>query len=407
MVTRILHIWIWCGISPSATNDINPTRISNILSLMIIFVLLLQVPTAIYYWNFGGLAKISLLLSHCVLLIFVPLLNWAQYQQLAKFTLIFIFISYIFWSSFIWQANLNVHYYLLLGIFVCPFIFGSQGVTMWVCLNCHVGAFLGIDGYYIFIINPQNLSEYHQIASLSSAVFLTLSCALTSFHVGRNVNRTQSKLALAQQRSERLLLNILPAAIAHHLKQHQGKIADHYEQASICFLDLENFTQLAKSLSPEALVDMLDDIFSQFDKLTKIHGLEKIKTIGDGYMAAAGIPTESRCHAVQCCEFALAAREVFDSLRTKYQLNTGLRIGIGSGEVIAGVIGQTKFCYDLWGEAVTLAARMESHSISKHIQVSQFTYEMAKNKFHFSPRGEIPVKGLGQTRTYWLIGQKL
>lgn len=406
MVTRILHTWIWCGIRPTATNNINPTRISNILSLMVIFVLVLQIPIAIYYWRFGGVFKLTLLLSHSALLFLVPLLNWAQYQRTAKLALVVIFISYIAWSSFIWQANVHVHYYLLLGIFVCPFIFVSQGFTMWACITFHVAVFLLIDGYYVWLINPQKLSEYHQMVSISSACFLALSCTLTSFHIGRNVTRTQSKLSIARLRSERLLLNILPASIAQRLKQQEGKIADHYEQASICFLDLENFSLSVKTLKPEELVDMLDDIFSLFDQLSQLHGLEKIKTIGDGYMAAAGVPDANSSHALQCCAYALAAKHAFASLQSKYQLKTGLRIGIGSGEVVAGVIGRSKFCYDLWGEAVTLAARMESHGLGDRIQVTQFTYEMAKHKFHFCARGEISVKGLGQIQTYWLLGEK-
>ncbi|AEE22929.1 adenylate/guanylate cyclase [Glaciecola sp. 4H-3-7+YE-5] len=406
MVTRILHAWIWCGIPTNPTYDINPTRISNIISLMVIFVLLLQVPISAYYWRYDGLYKLGLIVSHCALLCFVPLLNRAQLQPLAKMALVFIFISYICWSSVIWQANVHVHYYLLLGIFVCPFIFSNQRVTMWLSILSHVLFFLLIDGFFILRVNPQELSEYHQTVSVSSSVFLALSCTLTSFHIGRNMTRTQQKLSLANQRSESLLLNILPLPIAQRLKYAKGKIADQYEQASICFVDLESFSLLVKSLKAHELVDLLDDVFTQFDQLSTYHGLEKIKTIGDGYMAAAGVPKSNNAHALQCCAYALAVKEAFVRLQIKYDLRTGLRIGIGSGEVVAGVIGRSKFCYDLWGEAVTLAARMESHGRSNHIQVTQSTYEMAKHKYCFEPRGEVSVKGLGQIQTYWLLGVK-
>ena len=197
----------------------------------------------------------------------------------------------------------------------------------------------------------------------------------------------------------------MPRPIAQRLKNVQGKIADQYDQASICFLDLENFSLLVKTLKAHELVDLLDDVFSQFDQLSEHHGLEKIKTIGDGYMAAAGVPDINNAHAVQCCAYALAVKEAFSALQRKYHLTTGLRIGIGSGEVVAGVIGRSKFCYDLWGEAVTLAARMESHGRIDQIQVTQSTYEMAKHEFFFEPRGKVKIKGLGQIKTYWLVGK--
>ncbi len=405
MVTRLLHAWIWCGIPQNTTADINPTRISNIISLMVIFVLLLQVPIILYYWHFGGGYKVTLVVSHSALFCLVPLLNRTGLQREAKFILVGVFISYIAWSCFVWQANMNVHYYLLLGVFICPFIFNTQTIAMWVCIESHVIVFLLIDGFYIWQVNPQYLSEYHQVVSFSSTVFLALSCTLASMHIGRNMTRTQQKLSMANQRSDALLLNILPRPIAQRLKNVQGKIADQYDQASICFLDLENFSLLVKTLKAHELVDLLDDVFSQFDQLSEHHGLEKIKTIGDGYMAAAGVPDINNAHAVQCCAYALAVKEAFSALQRKYRLTTGLRIGIGSGEVVAGVIGRSKFCYDLWGEAVTLAARMESHGRIDQIQVTQSTYEMAKHEYFFEPRGKVKIKGLGQIKTYWLVGK--
>jgi guanylate cyclase len=277
---------------------------------------------------------------------------------------------------------------------------------MWYCIGLDVSIFIFIEGYYLLLINSQNLSEYHQIVGFSSSFFLAFSITLTSYHVGRNVNRNHHKLLNARQCSERLLLNILPQSIANRLKNNERHIADHYEQVSICFADLENFTLISKQLNPHQLVALLDDIFLQFDGITRQNGMEKIKTMGDGYMTAAGVPKANSTHALQCCMCALAFKHVFLNLQKKHKLLNGIRIGIGTGEVIAGVIGQTKFCYDLWGEAVTLASRMESHGEEGKIQVTQSTYEMAKHKYNFASRGRIAVKGLGVVKTYWLLGSK-
>lgn len=407
MLSRMLHAWIWCGISPSLIENINPVRICNIIALLVIFVLMLQIPMASYYWQQGGNLKVTLLLGHMLFLFAIPLLNQAQFPRLAKLALVLVFTSYISWSCVLWQANIQTQYFLLLAVFVCPFLFEPQDrLVMWCCIALDVSIFTFVECYYLLIINSQNLSEYHQVVGFSSSFFLAFSCTLTSYHVGRNVNRNHHKLLYARQRSEQLLLNILPLPIANRLKNHERRIADHYEQVSVCFVDLENFTQISKQLSPHALVAILDDIFLQFDGITQKNGLEKIKTMGDGYMAAAGVPSANPIHALQCCTCALAFKQVFPALQKKHKLLNGIRIGIGTGEVVAGVIGQSKFCYDLWGEAVTLASRMESHGQEGKIQVTQFTYEMAKHKYNFAPRGRIAVKGIGAVETYWLLGSK-
>ena len=187
-------------------------------------------------------------------------------------------------------------------------------------------------------------------------------------------------------------------------KKNEQPIADHFEQVSILFADIVDFTKLVRHNTPDHLVTLSDGIFRRFDKLALAHNLEKIKTIGDGYMAAAGIPKSSDIHALQCCSCALDMRQIFQQFCQESNLQCGLRIGIGTGEVTAGVIGQHKPCYDLWGEAVTLASRLETYSEPAKIQVSVCTYELAKHKFHFEKRGTISIKGMDLVTTYWLLG---
>ncbi|MEI6445556.1 MAG: adenylate/guanylate cyclase domain-containing protein [Nostocales cyanobacterium ELA583] len=206
-----------------------------------------------------------------------------------------------------------------------------------------------------------------------------------------------------QEKSEQLLLNILPTEIAQQLKQQQSAIANRFDEVTILFADLVNFTELATQISPIELVNSLNQIFSSFDRLAETYGLEKIKTIGDAYMVVGGLPNPHPNNAVAVAKMALDMQQEI----TKFKAVTGetfqIRIGINTGSVVAGVIGLKKFSYDLWGDAVNLASRMESHGIPGKIQVSEVTYLLIKDEFQLEERGIIKVKGRGELTTYFLI----
>jgi PAS domain S-box-containing protein len=206
-----------------------------------------------------------------------------------------------------------------------------------------------------------------------------------------------------QEKSEKLLLNILPKAIADRLKQFHGVIADSFESVTVLFADLVSFTKMSSELSPQELVDLLNLIFSSFDTICEKYGLEKIKTIGDAYMVAGGIPIPTANHAEAIAAMALDMVDKVDELRKLTGKPLQIRIGIHTGAVIAGVIGTQKFIYDLWGDTVNVASRMESHSEVGKIQVTAATYELLKHKFELVDRGAIEVKGKGLMQTYWLI----
>ncbi len=226
------------------------------------------------------------------------------------------------------------------------------------------------------------------------------------FHDITKRKQMESALRKEQKKTDSLLLNILPEAIADRLKHEPGVIADKFEQATILFADLVNFTQISTTMSATKLVYLLNEIFSTFDQLTDKHGLEKIKTIGDAYMVVGGIPIERPDHAEAIAEMALDMLAAIQELNVKLDSNFDIRIGINSGPVVAGVIGTKKFIYDLWGNAVNTASRMESHGIPGSIQVSIYTYELLRDKYEFEERGLIEIKGKGEMRTYFLNGIK-
>jgi PAS domain S-box-containing protein len=226
--------------------------------------------------------------------------------------------------------------------------------------------------------------------------------------MGQFIKRKQAEEAIRveQAKSERLLLNILPSAIADRLKQDESTIAEYFPHATVLFADLVGFTPLSASMSPIALVNLLNQIFSAFDRLSEKHGLEKIKTIGDAYMVVGGIPTQKDDHAHAIALMALDMQKAVAEFNIKNNKDFSIRIGIHSGPVVAGVIGIKKFIYDLWGDTVNIASRMESHSFPGQIQMSDATYQIIKDNFTVEERGSILVKGRGQMTTYFLLGKK-
>lgn len=213
-------------------------------------------------------------------------------------------------------------------------------------------------------------------------------------------------LALEQIKSEGLLLNILPKEIAPILKNNPGTIAEHYDGASILFADIVNFTPWSVELPPKEMVEMLNEIFSYFDSLLDVYGVEKIRTIGDNYMCAAGVPVPRPDHAQTLARMALDMRAYIQSRPPRNGKRLDFRIGINSGPVIAGVIGKRKFVYDLWGDPVNTASRMESSGVAGKIQITCETYQLLKDEFICEPRGKIVVKGKGEMETWYLVGVK-
>jgi class 3 adenylate cyclase len=223
---------------------------------------------------------------------------------------------------------------------------------------------------------------------------------LATFAHQRNV--ALNALRSEQERSEALLLNTLPRPIAERLKADPQTIADDFDGASILFADVVAFTPFAERLPPAEMVAILDQLFSRFDVFVERRGLEKIKTIGDCYMAAAGVPNPCTDHARRAALLALDMRDALATPAVAGLPGFEMRIGINSGPVVAGVIGTKRFLYDLWGDAVNTASRMESHGTPGAIQITRSTYELLKDEFVCTPRGTIVVKGKGPMETWYL-----
>jgi guanylate cyclase len=219
-------------------------------------------------------------------------------------------------------------------------------------------------------------------------------------------NTALAEVRVERDKSENLLLNILPKEIAPRLKNNRATIADSYDCASVLFADIVNFTPWSAELPPDEMVEMLNEIFSYFDSLLDTYGVEKIRTIGDNYMCAAGVPIPRPDHAQTLARMALDMREYIRSRPPRNGKKLNFRIGINSGALVAGVIGTKKFVYDLWGDPVNVAARMESYSVPGKIQIGYPTYHLIHHEFICEPRGILEVKGKGKMATWFLVGER-
>ena len=295
-----------------------------------------------------------------------------------------------------------------LWAFVAPLgalvFYGPRQAIAW------FGAFLALVAFSAAIdgVLPEPSKEIPSSVVVAFFALNIFGPSVTTFalleHFVRARDRAHRLLAAEQERSETLLLSIFPHTIAERLKISQDVIAERSEEVSVLFADITGFTPAAERLPAEEVVVLLDEIFSAFDELVARHDLEKIKTIGDGYLVAAGIPTPRADHPEAAARLALAMRQTLAELPIASGL--GLRIGIDSGPVVAGVIGRTKFGYDLWGDTVNTASRMQSHAPPGAIQVTERTYGRLQDGFILERRTGVVVKGKGEMTTYLLLEER-
>ncbi|MDF2177724.1 adenylate/guanylate cyclase domain-containing protein [Aliiglaciecola sp. CAU 1673] len=406
MISACIKAWVWAGIDNNDRDNISPERLTNMIALLLMLVPVLHMPVHVAYWAQGGLWQIGNLLLHTVLCPFIPLANAKHRPGLAKVLLLLLFASLITTSSLYLGYSSANHFFLVLGIFICPFLFHShQSSQLW----------LAIAGYLILFLSLEHLKidhlgiapgPYMSLCRQTAGLGLVVTTLLCAYHIHRDHSASWQRVDKERNRSESLLLQVLPKPIAEKLKSSRQPVADYFSSATTIFADIAGFSRFTREHTPMELVTYLNQIFTAFDKLAKRYGLEKIKTIGDQYMAVSGVPESCPDHAARCCCCALEMQRAFSRINHQFHFHNGLRIGINSGEVVAGVIGQEKYSYDLWGDSVNLASRMESQGQSQRIQVSEYTYKLCQHRFIFKPRGNLAVRGIGTVPAYWLLGER-
>lgn len=335
----------------------------------------------------------------------VYLMHYYRLYLVARVYFLIISWGLMFSLAVLLGRESNMQWYLLFTIVPTFFHFNRKEKFFM------VGFILLLLTSYLAIELLPHLAAYqlattHEALSIryiinSGIIMFALFISLFSFYV---VNNAEIGFIAEQELSERLLLNVLPPSIVKKLKTNPGLIAEKSSSGSVLFADIVGFTALTATKTPEETITMLNDIFSEFDDLIEKTGLEKIKTIGDAFMVAGGIPDYREDHLEQIANLALAMQQTIrDHFTGIYGVD--LKVGIDTGEVVAGIIGRKKFLYDLWGHTVNTASRMETNGIPGKIQVTENVYTLLNNDYDFEYRGKVKCKGIGDVAAYFLIGK--
>jgi adenylate cyclase len=301
----------------------------------------------------------------------------------------------------------GVQLYFLVSASLAVLVLGIEHLRLAAALVA-VGAALIVGMEFLVPADTGMQPRWSVIASFMIATAGACTLIFTTvWYAMREVSRAEEAMEVEYDRSEALLANILPASVAAKLKDPtHGVIADRYDDASILFADIAGFTERASDMTPVELVRFLDRFYTTFDRLVDKHGLEKIKTTGDSYMVVSGVPTPRPDHAAAIAALALDMSRAVADLRDPRGNPVPLRMGIASGPVVAGVVGARRFFYDVWGDAVNVASRMESTDPEGRIQVPQNVFEQLRDEFILEERGEIEIKGKGLMRTWYLVDRK-
>lgn len=399
-------------LSRFATNpeDSEEWRIKKIIAITALILTPLNwIPYALLYFAFNEqlaafVAIGSIVLNMLIILHYRVFRNYDMIVYLFNFVFMLTVISVHLLLGGFAQSGMVLLFLFITPIYLIVAYKPKHGLFMFLVVSVIFIIAAILEPYYLRSSNnlPHNvITALLVINSLFVATYLILG---VYYFVWQNENL--SRLVLGEhEKSESLLLNILPKEIVAILKNENRIIADQFENASILFADIVNFTPMSATLTPVELVELLNEVYSHFDTLVEKYELEKIKTIGDCYMVAAGVPRRRPDHALVLTKLALdildyVSQNEFNGRRLSF------RIGINSGSVVAGVIGKKKFSYDLWGDAVNTASRMESHSAGGSIQVTEATYDLIKEEFVCDPRGTIQVKGKGEMPVWFVIEKR-
>lgn len=321
----------------------------------------------------------------------------------------FICVTYVFIFAICWAVGTDtgLQFYFLTAASIAVLIIGVEHITLVIAVTA-VGAGLAIA--LEFLVPPNTGVQPQWVLNVSFVAVVASGCLMVVATVGyalREISRAEAAMEAEYERSEALLTNILPESVARRLKDPTtGTIADSYEHASVLFADIADFTRRASQIDPRELVEFLNRLYTDLDHLVDQRGLEKIKTSGDSYLVVSGVPVPRPDHLEAVARLALDVAGTVAGLRDPLNRSVSLRIGLATGPVVAGVVGTRRFFYDIWGDAVNLAARMESTSAEGRIQVPQNVYERLENDFIFEDRGEIAVKGKGVMHTWYLLGER-
>ena len=381
----------------------------------------------VIYWAMGIRFSVTVPLCYLVvsagsLVLYLGTRNFALFRFIQ--VSLFLFVPFIMqWSIGSYVSSSGVMLWALLAPVSVMIFQGPRESMPWFFAYIVMTAASGFFDYYLGEgaqqgVTMQSIAVFFSLnfAAMSTIVYLLISYFIRQRDkLQVHVDNQHRLLQVEQDKSERLLLNILPGPIADRLKEQQATIADGFADVTVMFADIINFTQLSEEMPPKFMVTMLNEVFSHYDRLAEKHGLEKIKTIGDAYMVAGGLDLHHRYDAAHSpavdystaiCELALDMRDYMITQSGVKRARLQIHVGIGTGPVVAGVIGMKKFIYDLWGDTVNIASRVTSEATAGMILLDATTYRRVRHSFEFEGPNTISVKGKGEVTVYRLLGRK-
>ncbi len=402
--SKLTRIGIHPGLTPL---EIKYVRATNGIAILTPITVLSFLPNLIQFLPATKLLLINLLFS-IFLYLFIFYFTNKRLYTIAKTYMLLSAASNVSFASLVLGGDMNFHFYLLAVLIVGFFIYSSsEKIHQYSIIIIISLLFLGLEVWFFFHNRLFEFpSEFLVLSRINNNIGLFILISVILYVISMSYSQAEIDLEEERKKNELLLHNILPVPIAEKLKLSHESIADGFQEATILFADIVGFTTLAETKTPEEVIGILNEIFSEFDELVEELQLEKIKTIGDAYMVASGLPLESPDHAKSIASLALKMKESLSKLNQNNEQALEIRIGIHSGPVVAGVIGKKKFSYDVWGDTVNTASRMESHGIPGKIQISEKTFSFLKNDFDCMERGLIDIKGKGSMKTYILLGYK-
>jgi class 3 adenylate cyclase len=391
---RLAHL----GVRPDDPDDLRDQKIA--LTLAAVAVAAVAVVWVVTYLALGLPVAAAIPLAYQLASI-VSLVGFARTKDYRRFrfsqlVLITVLPFLLQWSLGGYVASSAVSLWALEGVFGALIFYGARQAVPTFLAFIALTIVSGLADARLALA-PAPIPPTIQVAFF---VLNILGVSVTAYLVLQVSLRARDA---AMARSDSLLLNVRPRSIAERLKRDPRVIAERFDEVSVLFADIVDFTSFAERTSPERVVGVLDEIFTTFDHLTQEHELEKIKTIGDAYMVAGGLPEPRTDHAEAVVELALGMQDQLARVCERVGVDLAIRIGIDSGPVVAGVIGRHRFIYDLWGDTVNTASRMESHGVPGRIQVTESTYRRVRDRFRFDDRGEIELKGKGLVRAYLVV----
>ena len=396
------------GINEKDLDNLSHIKIVNTISLMVLIFLVLQLPFIARFWQYGGFPVLILCVLHIAIFIQILRFNWRHHFVSARALLMFGFVSYIGISSVIWNINLQFHFLFIIGLFVSPFLYRDWEKRQYIPnLVIYVVCFCGIEAFWQFPRQTFQANELEKFwLTMGTCLLISAAAITSSLLIYQNSRTAHLRMSRDKARISHLLQKTLPKPLIKNLLTNfttpapSMQIEQHF--CSVLFADIQGYTQHCSSTNEQEIMQLLNSFYCEFDLISRQNQLQKIKTNGDQYMAVCGIYEKRLNPALQTCLAARTMLESFNNLCNHLKLNLQIRICIASGPLTAGCVGLDNMLFDVWGETVNLASRLESHGQASKVLVCQNTYLHSREQIKFESVDKLYLKGLGTLTAYFI-----